>query len=188
MSGAAAALLSGGGMNPITRTYTTGTAATETVPTGATMVQITLDGAGGSGGRDSGGNPGGGGGSGRCILSILVVGGNTMTYTVPTATAGVGVDGFGNTGAAGTVTGTVSGGSISMTANGGAGGGIGTSGAGGTSTGGSTNATGSVGGFPDGGTAASGAESGASPGSGGAGRQSATSFVGAVGRVTFYYT
>lgn len=119
---------------------------------------------------------------------------------------------FGRKGNASTVTGTVSGGSVSMTANGGAPGkrdhANWPGGAGGTASGGTTNMTGSAGengdgGFdsgaggdaagPDGGAGGfANAEDGAAPGGGGAGGAAFGSSTqggdGARGQVEFYYT
>ncbi len=72
MSGIQMALMgSGGGFVPVTNTYTTGTGATETVPTGATQVVITLDGGGGAGGFN-GTTLGGGGGGGGLARSTAI--------------------------------------------------------------------------------------------------------------------
>ena len=94
----------GGGFTPVTRTYNSGTAATETVPTGATNVVITLWGGGGSGGNDKFSHTSGqGGGSGAyCQKSQVTSGGSTFTYTVGAGGAYVLSD-HGNAGAATTV-------------------------------------------------------------------------------------
>ena len=105
---------------PVTRTYTTGTLATETVPAGASLCTITVDGAGGAGGRDAI-DGWGGGGSGRAVGPLAVAGGNTMTYTIAPAVGGRSTNGTGTNGTASTVTGTVAGGSVNMSAGGGAG-------------------------------------------------------------------
>lgn len=194
----------GGGFTPVTRTYTSGTGATETVPTGATSVTITVDGGGGSGGYNSSALGGGGGGGGRSVLTIAVTGGNTFTYTVGSSVAGRATNGAGTTGNASSVTGTPSGGSVSMTANGGAGGQVNNGGAGGTATGGTTNTSGSAGdaGIADGagGNGAGGGAggsylgtiNGSPPGGGGGGSGvdagSVTSGSGARGQISFAYT
>lgn len=177
---------------PVTRTYTTGTAATETVPTGATSCTITVDGAGGSGAYDDMfGLAAGGGGSGRAVKTTAVTGGNTFTYTVAPQVAGVfspGLPNYGTDGAASTVSGTPSGGALSMSGGGGQGGRINDTSAGGTASGGTTNTSGSDGGIPDGGVAASGAAASVAPGGGGDGSGSVTSGVGARGQISFAYT
>jgi hypothetical protein len=191
MSGIQMALLGVVGFVPVTNTYTSGTAATETVPTGATSCTITVDGAGGSGAFDGTTfQPGGGGGSARSVKAIAVTGGNTFTYTVAPQVAGVGgFDQNGTNGAASTVTGSPSGGSVNMSGGGGQGGLTGgTGGAGGTASGGDTNTSGSAGAVFTGGTAASGAGNSVAPGGGGNGAFSGTSDVGARGQVSFAYT
>lgn len=177
---------------PTTITRTSGTAATETVPTGATSVRIRVGGGGGSGGVGSefGDAGGGGGGGGWCERTIAVVGGNTLTYTVGAAAETRADIGQGATGNASTVSGTVSGGSVSMTANGGGGGLAGGSGgAGGTASGGTTNTTGgtgTAGGDGAGGGAGGGDQSG--DGGNGGNEPFGTVFGGERGEIEFHYT
>lgn len=193
-----------GGFTPVTNTYTSGTGATETVPSGATSVTITVDGGGGAGGYNSSTLGGGGGGGSRSVRTIAVVGGNTFTYTVAAAVTGRGTAGTGTSGNASSVSGTVSGGSVSMTANGGGGGTTTTGGSGGTATGGTTNTSGSAG--TSGGTGGVGGNgagggtggdwtisiNGSPPGGGGGGSGvdagSVTSGSGARGQISFAYT
>lgn len=190
----------------VTRTYTSGTAATETVPTGATSVTIEVEGPGGSGSSSTSGNGGatgqfGGGGGAYCKKIIAVVGGNTLTYTVgPTVTAvnGGGISAAGHTGVASTVAGTVSGGAVNMSAGAGHGGNLTSGGAGGTASGGTTNTTGTAGSSVSGGAGAAplGGVGGSTAGSngtvpGGAGASNSvnqTSGTGAGGKIVFTYT
>jgi hypothetical protein len=75
-----------------TRIYTSGTAATETIPLGAFTVAIEVWGGNGGGGSSNSSSPfqpGGGGGAGAYVRSsISVTGGNTFLYTVGAAGAG----------------------------------------------------------------------------------------------------
>jgi hypothetical protein len=192
------------GFTPVTRTYNSGTAATETVPNGALSCVITVWGGGASGGVDIGATFGrGGGGGAKVVKTIAVIGGNTFTYTVGSGVLGRAAPGTGNNGNASTVTGTPSGGSINLTANGGtAGGNASTGGGGGTGSGGDTNTSGSStttstggdGGAPGGGAGGAGGggtNPGTAPGgggSGGAGSDTNNSGAGAAGRITFAYT
>lgn len=78
-----------GGFTQIIHTYNTGSAATETVPTGATTVQIEGYGPGGNGflagvSTCHGGSGGGGGYVKRTITLISSDWGKTMAYTVGT--------------------------------------------------------------------------------------------------------
>jgi hypothetical protein len=174
---------------PITVTRTSGTGATETVPTGATSVRIRVGGGGGAGGcRGSVDSGGGGGEGGFCESTIAVIGGNTMTYTVGAAVAGRSTVGSGTNGNSSSVSGTVSGGSVSMTANGGAGGGLLAGGAGGTASGGSTNTTGAPG-EDSGSGSAGGSGNSTQSGAGGAGSLAPDpSDDGIRGEIEFYYT
>lgn len=191
---AVAAMASSGG--PVTRTYTVGSGASEVVPAGVSQVKITVDGPGGAGGRDRlGFDPGGGGGGARCVKTIAVVPGDSMTFTAAQAVAGRSSDGDGATGLASTVTGTVSGGAINLSAGAGEGGHRGLSGSGGIATGGDTNTPGQDGFAPDGGNGASGAAggtagtpAGTAPSGGGLGKVSGTSGPGARGQVMFEYS
>lgn len=181
---------------PVTRIYTSGTGFTETVPPGVTQVKITLDGPGGAGAMDIlGSDPGGGGGGARCVRTIGCTPGQTLTCSVGPAVAGRSTDGTGATSTATTVSGTLSGGSVAMSAGPGQGGGPSAPGAGGTASGGTTNTSGSAGSLPDGGAGASGAAggtggtpAGSAPGGGGLGRFGGTSGAGARGQITFEYT
>lgn len=187
---------------PVTRTYTTGTGATETVPTGATSVVITVDGGGGAGGYNASTLGGGGGGGSRAVKTIAVAGGNTFTYTVGASVTGRTIQGNGSTGNASTVSGTVSGGSVSINAGAGLGGGINAGNLGGTATGGDTNTSGDPGDdgvdFGRGGNAGGGAAggdaavAGTSPGGGGGGSGldvgELRSGAGARGQISFSYT
>lgn len=191
------------GVFAVTHTYTTGTEITETVPTGASFLEIIADGGGGSGG-DSGatGAGGGGGGSGEAhSVGIAVSGGQTLTYTVGKGGAGAGTSFTpGQNGTASTVTGNGSLSSVSLTANGGGlGDQIGNPGAGGTASGGnSANITGSTGGVGSGlaagGNAASGATGGTfstppgTPGAGSGGAHNTATFAGGGGQIVFKYT
>ena len=108
--------------SPSTNTYTTGTGVTETVPSGATSCAITVDGAGGGGGYNSTTAGGGGGGGSRSVQTIAVTGGNTFIFTVAVGGNGrASTNGSGIAGGASPVSGTVSGGSVSINAGGGAG-------------------------------------------------------------------
>ena len=113
---------------PITNTYGAGSGS-ETVPTGATSLTITAYGTGGSGGygydaSGVGDGPfygGGGGGSGALVVRTISVSsgdyGGSVSWTVPAGGYGSG----GNT----TATGSLTAGSISVSAGGGASGGSG---------------------------------------------------------------
>ena len=130
-----------GVFTPVSRTYTSGAAATETVPSGATLVTVRTVGGGGSGAKATISGAGGGGSAAYCSIVIAVTGGNTFTYTVGTGGAGQAVDEtVGNDGVNSTVSGTVAGGTINLVAGKGFAGNTGSSaGVGGTPTGGSTN-------------------------------------------------
>ena len=88
MSGIAAMLLGGSAFSAVTRIYTTGTSATETVPTGASNVVISIWGGGGSGGitstggSNSGSGGAGGGGGGYSQKSVSVAGIKTVSPLV----------------------------------------------------------------------------------------------------------
>ena len=66
--------------------FTTGTSATYTVPIGVTRVKVTIQGPGGTGGSGTAARATGGSAGGTCIKWLTVVPGDTMTYTVGTAT------------------------------------------------------------------------------------------------------
>jgi hypothetical protein len=198
---------------PVTRTYTTVGSGTETIPTGASQVVITVWGAGGGGGRSGTNictnNNGGGGGSGAYVKKTLSISssnwGQTLSYLVATRGA-AGITSAPNGGAGGTST--VSNGtfttSVSLSAGGGGGGASGNStgnqGSGGTASGGDTNTNGNGGGgtvstgaaAPNGGAAQTNyATNGNPPGGGGSGGQVGSSQnggQGADGQVVFAYT
>lgn len=184
--GGRAAFLSSG-FSPVTRSYGTGTAATETVPAGATSCTIRVIGGGGSGAHDSVGGGGGAGSAGYALRTISVIGGNTFTYTVGQGGAGQPTDGQnGHDGTNSTVTGTVSGGSVNMTGGFGGAGGAGLNpGLAGSATGGSTNTSGNPGSGITGGASVYG---GFGAGSNGRQVSSGTSNAGVVGQVIFEYT
>jgi hypothetical protein len=189
--------------------YTTGTNATETIPSGTSTVKLECWGSGGGGGSGSGSGctprtGGGGGGGGYSRVTFTSMGGqvgHTYKYTIG-AVGGTG----GGAGSAGTiVAGTVTGFST-ITCNGGGGGGnepgSGAGGAGGTVTNanaGATNTTGNAGatgglnGSGNGGAGISGNQSGdGSPhGGGGQGGVSASQAgitAGSVGAAVFFYS
>lgn len=177
------------GFAPVTNSYGSGTGATETVPTGATSVTIRVVGGGGSGAKDSSGVgvPGGGGSGAYGTQTIAVVGGNTFTYTVGAggvAVASDPADGF--NGGDSTVSGTVSGGSVAITAGKGFKGQVpdGMDGEGGTCTGATTDIPGNPGVFGAGGASVYGGY-----GAGGRNQTSwGSSTAGGAGRVIFEYT
>jgi hypothetical protein len=185
-----------------TNTYVSGS-GTETVPLGASFLEVIADGGGGSGSTAIGHIPPfefGGGGSGRAhSTGIAVSGGQTLTYSVGAGGAGVPYPGggTGNAGTASTVTGNGGLAAVSLTAGGGGPGVTNTNpGAGGVASGGNlANLTGSPGGSGGsaglGGNAASGALRGnppAAPGAGSDGGHAAASTSGARGQVQFIYT
>ncbi len=184
----------GAAFTPVTRTYTTGTAATETAPSGATNVIISAWGGGGGGSRgyevmcfsEFGG---GGGAGGYSQTSTTISGGQTLIYTV-------GAGGIGGTTANNQTSGSatsVSSGTktiTTMTGNGGIRGTAGVGGAGGTASGGTTqNTTGTAGSIPFGGAAVVGwnSNTGGLGGEGGEGLGSPGT-AGGTGKVIFYYT
>lgn len=105
------AINSPAGFANVIRVYTSGTSATETIPSGASTCAMEAWGSGGGGGVGfhSGctfntGGGGGGGGYSRCSLSVSSQNGHTFTYTVGAAPAHS-TNGNTSTIAAGTVTG-----------------------------------------------------------------------------------
>lgn len=181
----------------LVRTYTVGTAATETVPTGASMVKMTADAGGGAGAFDPLRlEPTGGGGGGRVVKTIAVIPGDSLIYTVAAARPGRSTQGNGADGLASSVSGTVSGGTVAMAAGGGKGGPLPSiAGFGGSAAGGDVNTIGGPGGTPDGGASAAGAPGGAglgaagiAPGGGGAGAETGASGAGARGQIIFEYS
>jgi hypothetical protein len=145
----------GGQLSPIiTRTYTYATpSGTEVVPYGVTSCTILAYGGGGGGAATSGGayNCGGGGGAGFSQLTIAVSAGQTIAFTVGQAglngvwISGTGVVNPGYAGTATTASGTVTGGTISISAGGGGGGTATTGGTAGTASGGTYNINGTAG-------------------------------------------
>ena len=134
--------------SPVTNTYTTGS-GTETVPSGASTVTISIWGGGGSGGITGAlvtNVAGGGGGGGYSSKVVSVSGGQTFSYSVGAGGTGVSANSnsathTGNSGGSSTVSGS----SVSMTATGGLGGGS-SGGSGGGASGGTTNTSGTTGG------------------------------------------
>lgn len=194
-------LLSAGALfDPVTRTYTTGTGATETVPAGASQVLITMHGGGSSGAFRNQSTPGANGGGGAAYLAktIAVTGGNTMTYTVGAGGAVRTTLGQ-NSGTASQVSGTVFGGSLTLVAGGGSGLNGGTASGGDTNTNGDGGVTGEPGvsngaggsaAPPGGGSggSANGGNAGFPGGGGGGGNIPDQGGAGGGGRITFYYT
>lgn len=84
-------LISAGDATPIwtssssASAFTTGTNATYTVPAGCTRVKVTIQGPGGNGGAANNQRATGGSAGGTCIKWLAVTPGDTMTYTVGTA-------------------------------------------------------------------------------------------------------
>lgn len=195
MSGIHMVLMGAGGFSPFTNTYTSGTGATETVPTGAKQVVITADGGGGAGGFSNSSVGGGGGGGARSVKTLAVTGGNTFVYTVAAAAVGRTTQGSGTNGNDSQVTGSA----LGMIARGGLGGAATSGGSGGNASGGDTNTSGSAGSSGgNGGAGASGAAGGTAPGDGaapgGGGGGSGPTFSnvisgsGARGQISFAYT
>jgi YD repeat-containing protein len=189
---------SGSCFTPVTHTYTTGSSATETVPTGASTATITMWSGGGGGGKDTTDVGGGGGGGCQVVQTISVQGGNTFTYSVGGGGAGRSTNGTGGSGGSSSVSGTVSGGSVSMSTTHVATGGqmaeingngavcsgvLATSGAAGNSPYGGN--AGGVGGGAGGGAWTNGSAPGG--GGGGSGTPSRNSGSGAAGEVIFAY-
>lgn len=168
------AAISGGGFTPVTHTYTSGTAATETIPSGAGHLVIEDCGAGGAGGSGSG-NFGSGGGSGGYVTKTYTIAvgdyGKTLTYTV--GAAGVGFNNSnGTNGSASTVVNNTFTTAVNFSAGGGFGGdtsGVGP-GNGGAASGGTTNTAGNAGSLAIGGSSVVGVH--CSSGVGGHGRES----------------
>jgi hypothetical protein len=193
-----AAGVTGGVSFPVVRTFIAGSSV-DTAPTGAVGATIEVWGGGGAGGRQSGLLGGGGGGGGYTKRSVAVIGGDTLTYSVAGVASGRDTNGPGGLGKASSVTGSVSGGSVSMFANGGGGGTVfGSESIGGSASGGDVNLTGginagAIGGnsaaYPDLGGGAGGGENqdGFAPGGGGGGADGGFSGDGARGQVRFTY-
>ena len=121
----------------VTRTHTSGR-GTETVPNGAVQVVITVQASGAVGFVDTGANLGYGGGAGSASVKTSAVhGGNTLAYVMGDASS-TGA----NPAANATVSGTLAGGAVSITAVGGR---SATGGGAATATGGDTNYTGPAG-------------------------------------------
>lgn len=135
----------------VIHTYTGQASGTEIVPTGSSNCKIEAYGGGAGGGFGTLGTQPGGGGGAYVLLNIAVVGGNTMPYSVAGGANGsVVLNTNGASAAATTVSGTVSGGTVAISAGGGQG-----NGTGGAASGGSTNTAGGTGN-----TSASGAGAG----------------------------
>ena len=120
--------------------YTTGTGATETIPTGSTNAAVEGWAGGGSGGIGGAINPGGGGAAGgyaRRSISVSGQAGHTFTYTVGAGGAASANPGNATSINAGTVTGWTN-----ISCNGGGGGNYSAGASGGTASGGATNTTG----------------------------------------------
>ena len=199
MSGADSALMMSAGGFYAQHVYTAGTAATETVPSGASFCVIEVYGGGASGGQDSSGPGGGGGGGAYSKKTISVVGGNVFTYTVAQSVNSVHAGNHvGTNGQASTVSGTVAGGAVSINSNGvlAAQGGFAAGnndngGAGGVASGGDTNIAGGGGAQAGGGGQAAGPLGGNSdnpPGGGGSGGAGTTNNTGWYGRISFTYS
>lgn len=189
-------------------TYLTGgglVGAIEVVPTGVSTCLVEIWGAGGSGSvKNVVTTCGGAGAGGYASRSVGVTPGNKFIFTQAAGFAGpIYVSGGGlngSNGGATTVSGSPSGGAISMTANGGSGGLLGAFGAGGSASGGTTNTTGGsgtlaspgLGGASVGGTGGTNAGSGYlpySPAGGGAADNTGTGGgAGAPGMVQFTYS
>jgi hypothetical protein len=148
-----------GAFTPTLHVYTSGTSATETIPTGANTCEIECWGGGGGGGT-AGTNGGGGGGGGaysRCTLTVTTSTGKTFAYTVGAAVAELD-NGSTSSISAGTISGfdtvTCTGGTAGQASGGG-----GTGGAGGTannSNSGATNTSGNAGSSHSGNTGGAG--------------------------------
>lgn len=186
----------GPSFTPVDHTYTSGTAATETIPTGASQVTITAWGPGGDGNYVSKPNiygggvsnidyGGGSGGYSIITLNVSGQGGNTFTYTI-------GVSLSSNT----TIANATYTSPVFISANHGVSGIQG--GSGGAASGGSTNIIGNSGGaFANGGNAPNGGaggiqgtgENGGTPGGGGAGgnADNPNSGIGGRGKIIFSY-
>jgi hypothetical protein len=140
-SGILGMFVGGAKFAPVVRTYTTGTAATETIPPGCSSVTIEVWGGSASGGTANGGSQGGGGASGsytRTVVSLIGHTGATFTYTVGPGGAGsTGTNVAGHAGTASSVSGALITSMNAPAGNGGQGGGTGTGGTpGGVGTGG----------------------------------------------------
>ena len=190
----------------VTRTYNSGTSATETIPFGVSQLVITAWGGGGGGGLGSSslGIRGGGGGSGGYTQKTITLSpadwGATLTYTVGSAGAS---NPSPQAGGATQVQNSTFGSTVLLIADGGGSGstagGVTTQGGGGAASGGDTNTSGNGGGNTSdgegapngGGDVTSG--SGSAPGGGGTGGRALSSpnnvgDAGAPGRVVFAYT
>lgn len=188
-----------GGFNPTTSTYSTPGTFTESIPSGATTMEIEVNGGSAGGGNGSGtgcgahgGGGGGAGGYSKTILNVAVANGQTISVTVGAAGSTAGSGGASS----------VSSGSFAlttMTANGGSpgvSGGLGTGGTGGTASGGNTTNTtgssGSTGGAGNPGGSGGGGHVGdfVTGSTGGTGGNDAThpGAAGGAGKIAFHYT
>jgi hypothetical protein len=189
---------------PVNQTFNSGS-GTATVPAGASNMVIAMWGGG------SGASTAGGCGAGYSARSIAVTGGNTLAYAVGAA-GSAGIQGLvqPTAGANSTLSGTVSGGSVSMTAGGAPAPNYTPSVCtGGTASGGTTNTPGSAGALPAAGVGGNGgnangpggglggagvasapANSGSPPGGGGGGNDGASSAAGSggAGSISLSYT
>jgi len=188
---------------PVTNTYTTGTNALETIPSGASQVVITVDGGGASAATVADGSLKGGAGAGaRAVRTVTgLVGGQTFRYTVANAVPGHtgGSLGSGTAGEASTVTSESDTHGIGMTAHGGSPGTTTLNGQGGNATGGTTNTNGGDASNGSGGDGVAGpggvggnsGNSGTAPSGGGASGDTTGAVgggSGARGQVSFAYT
>lgn len=188
-----------GGFNPTTSSYTTAGTFTESIPSGATTMEIEVNGASAGGGAGSGtgcgahgGGGGGAGGYSKTILNVASANGQTISVTVGAAgsSAGAGGASIVSSGSFALTTMTGNGGSPGVT------GGLGTGGAGGTASGGNTtNTTGASGGTggagnPGGAGGAGHAGDFVTGSTGGAGGNDGvhSGGVGGVGKIAFHYT
>jgi hypothetical protein len=134
----------------ITSNFSGAFQGTFVVPSGYTTAVIEIWGSGGAGSvKNIATACGGGGGGAYCKKTIAVIGGNRITYAQAAGVSGpnyAGTNLNGSNGNSSTVTGTVSGGVINMSAGGGTGGQFsGPGGTGGTASGGDVNTAGANG-------------------------------------------
>ena len=73
------------GLAKNTQVFTTGSAATYTAPANTNWLKVTVVGPGGNGGASAAGRATGGGGGGVAIKWLAITAGQTLTYTVGTA-------------------------------------------------------------------------------------------------------
>ena len=198
-------LLVAGGFTPVTNTYNSGTAATETIPAGASKVVITVWSSGAGGATTGDMSNKGNSGSGSQVIKTVtgLVGGQTFTYTVGAQVSGHSGGGTGNgtTGNDSTVVSGTDTHSISLTASGGVAATTANNGGAASATGGDTNNAGNAGTITHGGSApnggaggtgqSAGSVNGAGPGGGGGSGDTTGSIAGgngAGGTISFAYT